>query len=140
MIRSTGTCGTCRGRIVSGHAHVEWDAAPGFARLKREKGDILMCQARPTSDCTLRVPARITAHADPETVPAHRTARIENVRRLVHDVLDFELVDQLRLGIGLCANARVAAGETILVIPKADFAGCDGRGRARERVARRCSP
>ena len=89
---STGTCGTCRGRIVSGHAHVEWDAAPGFARLKREKGDILMCQARPTSDCTLRVPARITAHADPETVPAHRTARIENVRRLVHDVLDFELV------------------------------------------------
>jgi toluene monooxygenase electron transfer component len=89
---STGTCGTCRGRIASGSAHVEWEAAPGFAKLKREKGDILMCQARPTSDCTLRVPARIAAHANPETVPAHRTARIENVRRLVHDVLEFDLV------------------------------------------------
>jgi toluene monooxygenase electron transfer component len=50
-----------------------------------------MCQARPTSDCTLRVPAKIAPHANPETLPTHRTARIENVRRLVHDVLDFDL-------------------------------------------------
>ncbi len=88
---STGTCGTCRGRMAAGSVHVEWDAAPGFAKLKREKGDILMCQARPMSDCTLRVPAKIVAHANPETLPAHRTARIENVRRLVRDVLDFDL-------------------------------------------------
>ncbi len=88
---STGTCGTCRGRVVSGSVHVEWDEAPGFAKLKREKGDILMCQARPNSDCTLRVPAKIAPHANPETLPSHRTARIENVRRLVHDVLDFDL-------------------------------------------------
>src|SRR5262245_16490702 len=88
---ATGTCGTCRCRVAEGSVHVEWDAAPGFAKLKREKGDILMCQARPMSDCTLRVPAKIAAHANPETVPAHRTARIENVRRLVHDVLDFDL-------------------------------------------------
>jgi toluene monooxygenase electron transfer component len=88
---STGTCGTCRGRIAEGSVHVEWDVAPGFAKLKREKGDILMCQARPASDCTLRVPAKMAQHANPETLPAHRTARIENVRRLVHDVLDFDL-------------------------------------------------
>ena len=48
---ATGTCGTCRGRIVAGTAHVEWDEAPGFAKLRRDKGDILMCQARPTADC-----------------------------------------------------------------------------------------
>jgi toluene monooxygenase electron transfer component len=88
---STGTCGTCRGRIVSGNVHVEWEEAPGFAKLKREKGDVLMCQARPMSDCTLRVPAKIAPHANPETLPTHRKARIENVRRLVHDVLDFDL-------------------------------------------------
>jgi toluene monooxygenase electron transfer component len=50
-----------------------------------------MCQARPTADCTLRVPARIARHADSETLPAHRTARVENVRRLVRDVIDFDL-------------------------------------------------
>jgi toluene monooxygenase electron transfer component len=89
---ATGTCGTCRGRIVGGAAQVEWQEAPGFARLKRDKGDILMCQARPTSDCTLRVPAKIAPHANSETLPAHRTGRIENVRRLASDVLDFDLV------------------------------------------------
>jgi toluene monooxygenase electron transfer component len=88
---ATGTCGTCRGRVVSGAADVEWEAAPGYAKLRREKGDILMCQARPKADCTLRVPARIVPHANPETLPAHRTGRVETVRRLVHDVLDFEL-------------------------------------------------
>jgi toluene monooxygenase electron transfer component len=89
---ATGTCGTCRGRIVSGGVEVEWEEAPGFAKLKREKGDILMCQARPKADCTLRVPARIGPQANPETLPAHRTGRIENVRRLVRDVIDFDLV------------------------------------------------
>jgi toluene monooxygenase electron transfer component len=88
---STGTCGTCRGRVAEGSVHVEWNEAPGFAKLRREKGDILMCQSRPASDCTLRVPAKIGPHANPDTLPAHRTARIENVRRLVHDVLDFDL-------------------------------------------------
>ena len=89
---ATGTCGTCRGRVTSGSAHVEWQDAPGYAKLRREKGDILMCQARPTADCTLRIPAKIAPHAKPETLPAHRTGRIENLRRLVHDVIDFDLV------------------------------------------------
>lgn len=88
---ATGTCGTCRGRVTAGSVEVEWEAAPGYAKLKREKGDILMCQSRPTADCTLRVPAKIARHANPETLPALRSARIENVRRLVGDVLDFDL-------------------------------------------------
>lgn len=88
---ATGTCGTCRGRVLAGAAHVEWEEAPGFARLKRDKGDVLMCQARPAGDCTLRIPANLARHANPETVPAHRKGRIGNVRRLVHDVMDFEV-------------------------------------------------
>ena len=88
---STGTCGTCRGRIKRGSAHVEWDAAPGFAKLKREKGDILMCQARPTADCLLRVPANVAAKPDSPVLPLYRTGCIENVRKLTHDVMDFEV-------------------------------------------------
>jgi toluene monooxygenase electron transfer component len=114
---ATGTCGTCRGRIVAGAAHVEWSEAPGFARLKRDKGDILMCQARPTADCTLRVPANLARHANPETVPAHRTGRIEGVRRLVHDVLDFDLV--------LSAPMTFEAGQFVVL----EAAGVEG-GRA----------
>ena len=35
---ATGTCGTCRGRVVQGSTLVEWDEAPGFARLEARQG------------------------------------------------------------------------------------------------------
>jgi toluene monooxygenase electron transfer component len=89
---ATGTCGTCRGRIVQGATLVEWDEAPGFAKLKRAKGDVLMCQARPTTDCVVRVPANIVANPSSSTLPHHRTGRIEQARRLNHDVMDFHVV------------------------------------------------
>src|SRR5690348_18254085 len=41
---ATGTCGTCRARVMSGNYEALWKEAPGAARLKPEKGDILMCQ------------------------------------------------------------------------------------------------
>src|SRR5438034_7857013 len=79
---ATGTCGTCRGRIMQGTAQIDWDAAPGFARLRREKGDVLMCQARPAADCVLRVPAKVAAKPNSPTLPGHRTGCIEMVRAL----------------------------------------------------------
>jgi toluene monooxygenase electron transfer component len=93
---------------------VEWDEAPGYAKLKREKGDILMCQSRPTGDCTLRVPAKLGRHANPQTRPAHRTGRIENMRRLVRDVTDFDVV--------LSEPITFEAGQFV-VLEKAGIAG-----------------
>src|SRR5271155_5809046 len=54
---ATGTCGTCRARIMAGDVEVMWRGAAGGARLKPEKGDVLMCQTRARSDCVLRVPS-----------------------------------------------------------------------------------
>src|SRR5262245_4954796 len=88
---ATGTCGTCRGRIVQGATQVEWEEAPGFARLKRDKGDVLMCQARPTADCVVRVPANLKVDAASPILPIHRTGRIERARRLNRDVIDFDM-------------------------------------------------
>jgi toluene monooxygenase electron transfer component len=88
---ATGTCGTCRGRIVQGSTLVEWEEAPGFARLKRAKGDVLMCQARPTTDCVVRVPANLKADPASPTLPHHRHGRIAQVRRLVGDVIEIEI-------------------------------------------------
>jgi toluene monooxygenase electron transfer component len=88
---ATGTCGTCRGRIRQGAARIDWDDAPGFAGLKREKGDVLMCQARPTADCELRVPANVAAKPDSPTLPRHRTGCIEVMRKLTRDVLDLQV-------------------------------------------------
>src|SRR5581483_8853674 len=103
----TGTCGTCRGRVVEGSTVVEWDEAPGFARLKRAKGDVLMCQARPATDCVIRVPANIAAEPDSPLLPRHRTGRIERVRRLNAEVIDFEVV--------LSAPMMFEAGQFVVV-------------------------
>jgi toluene monooxygenase electron transfer component len=86
---ATGTCGTCRARVMSGEVDVRWKEAPGGARLKPEKGDILMCQTRALSDCVLRVPSDIVV-AD-EFRPAPRQGIIRSIRRLTRDVAEFEV-------------------------------------------------
>ncbi|WP_336491969.1 2Fe-2S iron-sulfur cluster-binding protein [Methylobacterium nigriterrae] len=87
---ATGTCGTCRARVASGSVAVGWEAAPGHKGLKRDKGDILMCQTRPQSDCVLRVPAHV--HTSPRhAVPRHHSAVIDSVRQLTRDVIHFEI-------------------------------------------------
>lgn len=88
---ATGTCGTCRARVMSGEVDVAWEAAPGAARLKREKGDVLLCQTRAAGDCVLRVPSDVAAKPERHEIPAARSGVIENLRRLTSDVVDFEI-------------------------------------------------
>jgi toluene monooxygenase electron transfer component len=86
---ATGTCGTCRARVMSGNVEVMWKEAPGGARLKPEKGDILMCQARARSDCVLQVPSTLVISE--KSRPAMRRGVIRGVRRLTNDVAHFDL-------------------------------------------------
>ena len=86
---ATGTCGTCRARVMSGTVDVRWKEAPGGARLKPEKGDILMCQTRALSDCVLRVPSDIVV-VD-KLRPAPRRGTIRNIRKLTRDVAEFDV-------------------------------------------------
>ena len=86
---ATGTCGLCKARIKSGSVVELWTQAPALAKLQRDKGDILMCQSRPSSDCALRVPASVTAAST--QLPRHLSARIASMTPLTHDVLRFDL-------------------------------------------------
>jgi toluene monooxygenase electron transfer component len=86
---ATGTCGTCRARVTSGDVEVQWKEAPGGARLKPEKGDILMCQARAGSHCQLLVPSEL-AISD-KAIPALRRGVIRDLRPLTRDVVHFDL-------------------------------------------------
>jgi len=87
---ATGTCGLCKARVNSGSVDVIWPDAPALAKLSRDKGDILMCQSRPTSDCTLRVPASVAA-STALSLPGHGSAVVRHVDALTHDVMHFEL-------------------------------------------------
>jgi toluene monooxygenase electron transfer component len=88
---ATGTCGMCKARVRSGTVEVIWPDAPALAKLQRDKGDILMCQSRATSDCVLRVPANVV-EATANALPRHGSGRVQNVERLTDDVMHFELI------------------------------------------------
>ena len=88
---ATGTCGTCRARVMTGEVDVAWEEAPGAARLKRDKGDILLCQTRALGDCVLRVPAEVAEKPARHQIPAYRMGLMENIRRLTSDVVSFEV-------------------------------------------------
>jgi toluene monooxygenase electron transfer component len=88
---ATGTCGTCRARLVRGEMDILWPEAPAFAKVRRDKGDILMCQARPRSDCALKIAANVIDDAAADS-PTYRKGTIKNPRRLTHDVIHFEVL------------------------------------------------
>ena len=88
---STGTCGTCHARVVTGSVDPGWKEAPGYAKLHLDKGDVLMCQARPQSNCAIRVRSSAVQPAQLAPKLLRRKGRVEAARRLTKDVLHFEL-------------------------------------------------
>jgi toluene monooxygenase electron transfer component len=104
---ATGTCGTCKARLVGGRAESQWPEAPGTRYLK-SAAEILTCQSVAREDCALEV---ATLRASESAVPPPRalggTAR--RCRRLTHDVLAFavELEAPLEFDAGQFALIRV---------------------------------
>ncbi len=86
---ATGTCGMCKARLKSGTVEAIWPEAPATRKLQRDKGDLLMCQYRATSDCTLRVPGNVVAMAS--HVPKQVVGRLRSMRSLTADVMEFEI-------------------------------------------------
>jgi len=88
---ATGTCGTCKAKLVSGDLDQGWDAAPGRSYLKTKRGEFLMCQSRALSDCEIRVPGEISRTDDATLAPAHYQATLKNCQSLTHDVMRFDV-------------------------------------------------
>jgi toluene monooxygenase electron transfer component len=88
---ATGTCGTCKARLVDGRVADAWPEAPGRKFLKPDRGEFLMCQCSPQSDVSIEV-AGFVYPADPG---AYRVAplggTVSEVRPLTHDVSAVEV-------------------------------------------------
>lgn len=85
---ATGTCGTCRCRVMDGAVDLQWQDAPGLAYVKRDRCETLMCQARANTDCTVRVPSTV---AQLFGAPDGRHGQLTNLERLTHDVVSFSV-------------------------------------------------
>ena len=93
---ATGTCGTCKAKLVSGIAESEWPDAPGRRYLKSE-AEILMCQSVARADCTLEIGTALKS-SEPAPPPPRALGAIVTTRRnLTHDVVAFDVVLDDRL-------------------------------------------
>lgn len=76
----TGTCGSCRARLIEGKVATRWADAPGLAPQARASGAVLLCQAEPLTDCRVaatlrarggeRLPRVASVHASVATIEA----------------------------------------------------------------------
>ena len=88
----TGTCSTCKARLKSGEVESAWAEAPGYVGVKRDQGEILMCQSLPRGECELELArAAVAPMAERACRPVHVTAVVGPLRPLTHDVVAFDL-------------------------------------------------
>ena len=86
---ATGTCGTCKARLVNGRVESEWPDASGRSYLKTE-AELLMCQCLAREDCTLEVSVLKTRDAT-VPLPSALGGVVRRRRRLTHDVAAFDV-------------------------------------------------
>ena len=83
---ATGTCGTCKARLVSGRAESEWPDAPGRRYFKSE-ADVLLCQSVARDDCAVEVGVALKPRQPTVTAPRALGGVVRARRRLTHDVM-----------------------------------------------------
>lgn len=112
----TGTCGTCKAKLVEGGVDNGWPEAPGQSHLRRDAAEFLMCQCAPRADCALEVAGVVKPMAPGTCVPGGAGALVRRTRMLTHDVaslhleltrpLDFEAGQFMLMSVTGIAGAR----------------------------------
>lgn len=111
---ATGTCGTCKAKLVDGKVHDGWPDAPGKKYLKLDQGEFLMCQCTAETDVSLEV-ASYVYPSDPGACRIGRlSGTVRAVRALTHDVsaidVDLDAPCEFDAGQFVAVNASGVAG------------------------------
>jgi toluene monooxygenase electron transfer component len=88
---ATGTCGTCKAKLISGRVHERWPDAPGRRYVKPQAGEFLMCQCVAEQALTLEVSKFVYPMEPGGCVPQTCSGTLRNLRPLTHDVAGFAL-------------------------------------------------
>ena len=88
---ATGTCGTCKAKLVSGDIDDHWPDAPGKKNLKLEQGEFLMCQCSARGELSIEVGAFLTDMEAGAVQPDHFKGTIRDTRQLTADVMSFSV-------------------------------------------------
>ena len=104
---ATGTCGTCKARLISGEIASNWDDAPGRSKLKLERGEFLMCQSSCKTDIEIKVPGINITDLAENSQPSHFIGSIKNLEWLTDDVA--------HLSVDLNRDIEFKAGQFVVV-------------------------
>jgi len=92
---ASGSCGSCRARLIEGSVASRWAEAPGLNERDRRKGDrILCCQSVPQTACVIQIRAGDSA---PPVRPKPLRAILRDVRLLNNDVVHLVVDAQERV-------------------------------------------
>jgi toluene monooxygenase electron transfer component len=88
---ATGTCGTCKAKLVDGAIDDHWPEAPGRKFIKPERGEFLMCQCAARGDVAIEV-ASFVYPVDPGACRVGTlSGTVGTPRALTHDVVAIDV-------------------------------------------------
>jgi len=87
----TGTCGTCKAKLIEGKLDDAWPEAPGRKYVKPEQGEFLMCQCTAQGDVFVEVSNFVYTMDPGSCPPTAMTGVVQAVRALTHDVMAMDV-------------------------------------------------
>ncbi|WFU51424.1 FAD-binding oxidoreductase [Sinorhizobium terangae] len=84
---NVGSCGNCRFDLLEGEIEELRPDAPGLSDRDRERGRRLGCQARPLTDCVVKL--RLMPQYESHFPPVRQQAELIEVRDITHDIREF---------------------------------------------------
>jgi toluene monooxygenase electron transfer component len=88
---ATGTCGTCKAKLIGGTLDDGWPEAPGKKYLRGE-GEFLMCQCSATSDLDIEVASFVYPIEAGSCRMEPLAGTVRSVRALTHDMSAIDVV------------------------------------------------
>lgn len=98
---ASGTCGSCRAKLVSGELNDCWADAPGKKALKIRRGEFLMCQCEAQTDCEIRIPSPVAVQPQnklPYSLPQSMPGSVSAFNQLTADVRSFSVTLERETG------------------------------------------